>query len=121
LTITRRWSVGDVVDMTLPMNVRRVVSNDKLKSNTGLVAIENGPLVYCVEGVDNSYGIASIKLFDDAALTVEHRSGLLNGVNIVKGKAMSSTGETQFIAIPYYTWSNRGIGEMKVWLPRANR
>jgi DUF1680 family protein len=114
VTITRSWAKGDVVDIMLPMSVRRVVSNEKLETNKGLVALENGPIVYCVEEIDNNNDVSTITVPDNATFTVENRPDLLNGVNVVRGKADGK----EFTAIPYYAWSNRGIGPMKVWIPR---
>jgi DUF1680 family protein len=110
---TRLWFPGDTVVLTLPMPVHRVVSHDKVTANAGLAALERGPLVYCVEGVDHDGTVAGLTLPDDAEFTTEHRPDLLNGVTVIRDDAQNLTG------IPYYAWSHRGIGPMKVWLPRG--
>jgi DUF1680 family protein len=113
VTINRTWQAGDTVEIMLPMPVRRVLCHEQVAANRGRVALERGPLVYCVEGVDNGR-LNDLYLPDDAALTVEHRPDLLGGVMVIRGE-----GERPFLAVPYYAWANRDVGEMAVWLPRA--
>lgn len=112
VSITREWVAGDVVTLTLPMKVRRVVTNQIVTDNQGKVALEYGPLVYCLEGVDNP-GINSVSIADNESLTVEFDSARLNGVTTIRGSS------TPWVAIPYYAWANRGVTPMKVWLPRG--
>jgi len=107
----RVWQPGDVVELILPLPVRRVGCHEAVGGNRGRVALMRGPLVYCVEGVDNGGSVADIVLADDAPLTVEHRPELLNGVTVIHGEGIT--------AVPYYGWSHRGIGEMAVWLKRG--
>ena len=112
--IERTWQDGDSVEIDLPMPVQRVVSHEQVAVNQGRVALERGPLVYCVEGADNGR-LADLQLPDNAALTVEHQPDLLGGVTVIRGE-----GERPFLAIPYYAWANRGVSEMAVWLPRGS-
>lgn len=112
--LRRAWKSGDVVELTLPLPVRRVLCHEAVESNRGRVAFMRGPLVYCVEGVDNGGSLADLTLADAAALSVEHRAELLNGVTVIR-----TGGEHPFTAIPYYAWGHRGVGEMAVWLPRS--
>ncbi len=111
--LKRVWRAGDVVELTLPMAVRRVLCNEAVEANRGRVALMRGPLVYCVEGVDNGGSVSHIGLADDAPLTAEHRPELLNGVTVIQGE-----GAQPHTAIPYYAWGHRGAGEMAVWLGR---
>jgi DUF1680 family protein len=104
----RVWQPGDVVALILPLPMRRVGCHEAVEGNRGRVALMRGPLVYCVEGVDNGGSVADLGLADDAPLTVEHRPELLNGVTVIRGEGIT--------AIPYYAWSHRGIGEMAVWM-----
>ena len=126
--ITRRWQKGDVVQLELPMPVRRVLANDGVAENRGKAAIERGPIVYAVEAIDNGGSLKDLRVPLDAALGQEFRrlrtasasldeaqdakSGkdLLGGVVVVTGKGV--------VAVPYFAWANRGKGEMAVWLPR---
>ena len=111
--LKRTWQPGDVVELTLPMPVRRVFCHETVEANRGRVALMRGPLVYCAEGVDNGGSVADLALADDAALSIEHRPELLNGVTVIRGE-----GSQPLTAIPYYAWSHRGVGEMAVWLER---
>lgn len=125
--INRTWKKNDVVVMFLPMNIQRVVSNEKLKNNIGLVSLQRGPLMYCAEWADNNNKVSNLVLPETESLQAEHKQELLNGVTVLKGKAiavvtesktnMVSTVKQPFTAIPYYAWANRGKGEMAVWLP----
>lgn len=121
--ISRKWNKGDKVELELPMEVRRVATNEHVKDNQNMVALEYGPVVYCVEGIDNGNSLSNLVLADNVKLRVEKRNDLLNGVNTITAKLPAlRTGakEQKLLAIPYYTWSNRGVGEMKVWIPRSD-
>lgn len=113
--IRRRWERGDVIELDLSMSVRRVIAHEKVKDDLGKVALQRGPLVYCFEGVDNNGQVLDKSIADDLRFKVEFHAGLLGGVNILKSK---NAEESQLVAIPYYAWSHRGVGEMAVWLPR---
>ena len=127
-TIRRTWNAGDTVEISLPMPVRRVVANAAVQADAGKVALERGPLVFCVEWPDNGGQVSNMVLADDAPLSFERRDSLLSGVTVIKGEAVGlyegpSPGQTvrrkqELIAIPYYAWAHRGEGEMSVWLPR---
>ncbi len=124
----RQWKAGDVLEMILPMPIRRVYSNPNVKSNTGRVAIMRGPLVYCAEGLDNDGHALNLVLRDAEKLVAEYRKDLLGGVIIIRGKAdLVYPGEggklvvkkdQQLTLIPYYAWANRGASEMAIWLAR---
>ncbi|MBX3012727.1 MAG: glycoside hydrolase family 127 protein [Caldilineaceae bacterium] len=111
----RTWSPGDVVRLTLPMPVRRVVCHPAVAENVGKVALERGPLVYCAEAIDNQGQVLKSALADQAALTTAFHPALLNGVTVIE--AQQPTGRLTFI--PYYAWAHRGVGEMAVWVTRA--
>lgn len=125
--LRRTWKIGDVVELELPMPVRRVLSHDNVEANRGRVAIERGPIVYCLEGVDNDGSVFDIVLPDEAALQSDFRNDLLRGVPIVTGVASRLVRQEDgsarlepvtITAIPYYAWAHRDIGEMAVWLAR---
>jgi hypothetical protein len=130
MTIDRTWRSGDIVTLDLPMPVRRVFSNDQVIANRNRVALQRGPVVYAAEWPDNPNGkVRNIVLPDGNTLTAEFRRDLLNGVEVIKGRAVGlafdATGaitrtEQPFMAIPYATWANRGRGQMAVWLARAD-
>ena len=72
--IERNWKKGDVIELNLPMQVRRVIANDQVTVNLGKVALERGPIVYCVEGVDNNGHVFNLFLGDSIELTAEYRN-----------------------------------------------
>jgi DUF1680 family protein len=125
--INRSWKKGDVVEVTLPMEVRKVAANEKIKDNLGKVALQRGPVVYCAEWADNEGKASNILVPSNASFTNEFKPDLLNGVMVLKsqvpvviidpaGENINTTKRT-FTAIPYYAWANRGKGEMVVWFP----
>lgn len=123
--LNRSWKKNDVVEVSLPMEVRRVVANEKIKDDAGRVALQRGPLMYCAEWPDNNGKASNIILPASTSFTAEYKPGLLNGVMILKADALAlqisddnvSTVKKPFVAIPYYAWANRGQGEMMLWFP----
>ena len=130
VTIDRTWSPGDTIALDLPMPVRRVVSNYQVMANRERVALQRGPIVFAAEWPDNPNGkVRNIVLPDANALSSDFRADLLNGVQVIRGRAvglaLDETGavrrtEQPFMAIPYATWANRGRGQMAVWLARTD-
>jgi DUF1680 family protein len=110
----RNWKPGDTIELNLPMPIRRVLAHDGVEADRGRVAIERGPLVYCAEGIDNGGRARTLVLPADAELVAEYRKDLLGGIMVIRAKGPAAS---PFTAIPYYAWSNRGDGEMSVWLP----
>ncbi|HEX4566756.1 MAG TPA: beta-L-arabinofuranosidase domain-containing protein [Vicinamibacterales bacterium] len=127
--IERAWKPGDTVEIALPMPVRRVAANVAVRENRGTVALERGPLVYCAEWPDNGGHALNIVIPDDTSFTSEWRPGLLDGTQVIAGMvqavARGADGVSTearphaLVAVPYHRWSNRGTGEMAVWMPRA--
>ncbi len=126
--LERPWKRGDVVELKLPMPVRRVLSHEKVSTNEGLVALERGPILYCVEGADHGGRVESLVLTDDTDLRPEHRPSLLGGVTVLRGKAAEASRRKDgsvtlrpaaLTAIPYNVWRHRGPSPMKVFLPRT--
>jgi DUF1680 family protein len=139
--IRRAWRPGDVVHLTLPMPVQRVVSHPAVAENAGRVALMRGPLLYCLEHADNR-GIAlrDIALPDHAPIAAAYRPDLLGGVvtfttdataappddawtghlyRSTTAGAMAPQRKTVTVtAVPYHAWANRDPGPMRVWLPR---
>ncbi|MFN2457283.1 MAG: glycoside hydrolase family 127 protein [Chitinophagaceae bacterium] len=125
--VNREWQKGDVVKLMLPMDVQRIAAIDSVKENRNRVALQRGPLIYCVEGADNDGKAMNIILPDKQIFTTEYKPELLGGVVIVKTEAQviipSADGTSvetvnkKITAIPYYSWANRGKGQMQVWLP----
>ncbi len=131
VALARTWAPGDKVRLVLPMPVERVLADPRVKADVGRVALQRGPIVYCLEGVDNGGHPRGFVLRPEAKLTAEFVKDLLGGVVAVRGDALAvsfdgkAPGEkggyyaryTTFQAIPYSLWDNRKPGEMVVWLP----
>jgi hypothetical protein len=127
--VERQWKKGDVVELGLPMPVRRVVAHPSVEADQGRVALQRGPLVYAAEWPESPDGhVRNLLLADGSTLTSEFKADLLGGVEVVRAKAVALARDAQgqvtrreqpLVAIPYYAWANRGPGEMAVWL--ANR
>jgi hypothetical protein len=125
--IERKWAKGDKIQIHLPMPVRRVKANPQVQEDHGMVALQRGPLVYCAEWPDNNGHALNLIVPENAKFNSEWRSELLNGVQVVTGEIEAlrpegADGELkqqahQMVAIPYFAWSNRGPGEMAVWMP----
>lgn len=115
----RKWSKGDMIEMELPMPVRRFVAHEKVTEDHGKVALGRGPLVYCAEWADNGGTALDLVIPDGVEFQTEYRAELLNGLTTITGDVSDQSGKRRKLtAIPYYAWSHRGPGEMAVWLPR---
>ena len=117
--IDRTWSKGDVIEFFLPVAVRRVIANEKVKDDLNKVALVRGPIVYCAEWVDNDGKVLDMVIPDDTIFQTEFKKDMFNGVTVITGDILDESGNKRTLtAIPYYAWSHRGPGEMAVWLPR---
>ena len=125
--LSRKWRKHDVVEVTLPMEVRRVHANPLVKDDLGKVALQRGPVIYCAEWADNNGKTSNIIVPSTAQFAASYQPGLLHGVETLTatvpvvlvdatGTSVSTTPRT-LVAIPYYAWANRGKGEMTVWFP----
>ncbi|HEY4654419.1 MAG TPA: beta-L-arabinofuranosidase domain-containing protein [Cyclobacteriaceae bacterium] len=112
VTISRTWNTGDIITLNFSMEVRQVRADERVEENGDKVALEYGPLVYAVEEADNT-NIDVLTVTKEEAFRAAKRDDVLKGVNVVTVEG----GKNDLTAIPYYAWSNRGIGKMKVWLP----
>jgi DUF1680 family protein len=136
--VDRTFKDGDIVELDLAMPVERVKANPNVESDRGRVALQRGPLVYCLEATDNTDSVHRLAIPADPDPTVEFHEELLDGVAVVEGDAVVPTGEcwegslyrpaddirdreTSFTAIPYYAWDNREPGPMRVWLIDGGR
>ena len=122
VTIYRSWKKGDVVELSFPMNVRRIVANDNAEDDRGKVALERGPVVFCLEGNDQADGKVFNKYILNASeITAAYDANLLNGVVTLSGDAKEvqpdgTIKDVKFRAIPYSTWNNRGPQQMEIWV-----
>jgi len=118
--LDREWKAGDRVALRLPMRPRQVRANALAKENVDRVAIQRGPLVYCLEWLDNEGHALNFILSAGAALESELDADRMGGMQIVSGRAAAlGAGLRTFTAIPYCAWANRGMGEMQVWIGRG--
>ena len=85
--IDREWKKGDAVNLNLPMEIKRVVASNNVKADRNRVALQRGPLVYCIEYADNNGKAMNIILPDNANLTSTYNKALLNGVVTISGEA----------------------------------
>jgi len=133
LNIRRRWQKGDRIELQFPMPVERIEAHPSVRHDCGRVALQRGPVVYCLEEKDNGKDLHDILLRDNMRFTVKNgTSGPLKGVPLVSGRAChrdksewkaslyrsspSRLRPRTITAIPYFTWANRGVGEMLTWI-----
>ena len=130
--LTREWSAQDRVELALPMPVERVYANPSVRQDAGLVALQRGPVVYCVEAADADVPLHQLSLPRNADLTATFEPELLGGISVVRGEALKEesggwadalyrtappqTKGTLLCAVPYALWDQREPGEMRVWL-----
>ena len=125
--LDRTWQKGDVVEVKLPMPVRQVAARLDVKADQDRIALQRGPLVYCVEGADNegrawNMLVPANATFDTKPYQVLNESvvAIQARVTVVGPAADGLSVQTKpktITAIPYYTWANRGKSPMQVWLP----
>ncbi len=116
VTITREWRAGDTVELNLPMPVRTVHGNAQIAATRDRIAFERGPMVYCVEAVKREFVPENLSVAAQARVTAEFRPELLGGVTVLSIDGGPERG--LITAIPYYSWNNRGLAPMAVWLKR---
>ena len=125
--LNKKWKKNDVIEVKLPLEVRKVVANANVKSDIGKVALQRGPIMYCAEWVDNNGKAANLVMPVNTTFQASYNPGLLNGIEVLKANVpaviIENNGEAiqtknqNFMAIPYYSWANRGKGEMMLWFP----
>jgi DUF1680 family protein len=133
LSIKRTWREGDTIALELPMPPERIYAHPSVKQDIGRVALKRGPLVYCVEEVDNLGGrVQQLQLPRDARIETEERGDLFDGVVTLAASAQRVedqgwgyslyrnappvVSDCRLTALPYYLWNNRAKGSMQVWL-----
>ena len=133
LHLERTWSDGDQVRLDLPMPVERMVADPRVADAANCVALQRGPLVYCLEQADHDVDIHTLRLSDRAKIRARTDARRLGGTVVLEGSAYSQrhaalyaplgrpskVRSTHFRAVPYHLWDNRQPGAMRVWLPRA--
>jgi len=128
-TIERKWRAGDVVELTLPMLVNRVLANSKVSADAGKTAFQRGPIVFCLEGKDQSDDrVLNLLVAPENEVIARFETDLLSGVEtlsftgaLVTKKSAPEQAKLKPLflkAIPYYAWANRGPDNMTVWVPQ---
>lgn len=130
--LQRLWQSGDRINLHLDMPVERVYAHPDVSADAGRVALQRGPLVYCIETADNAILLQRIRLPESAELKSTFDPTLLGGLTLIHGEARALETEDwsgtlyratpahdsphDLVAIPYYAWDNRQPGEMRVWI-----
>ncbi len=119
VAITRTWNKGDVVHIDMPMEIRKTESDPNVVPTQGQIALQRGPIVYCMEKAGNAQLNPEIANFDplnfviprDAELTATYNENLLKGVVEITGNVKYQNGssliDAKLQAVPYYAWNNR--------------
>ncbi|MCL2499406.1 MAG: glycoside hydrolase family 127 protein [Defluviitaleaceae bacterium] len=121
--IKKPYKNGDVLTVNLDMGIHRIYANPKVYANNGKTAFSRGPFIYCAEGADNDGEV--LNLFIDKkrnAALIDDNKITADGYRVKNNGALYSFDaplyEPYTITLtPYYTWGNRGLNEMRVWLP----
>lgn len=133
--LSRTWRDGDQVLLDLPMPVERIHAHPRVRHNCGRIALQRGPVVYCLEEVDNGPDLAALSLPAEERFEVTTNNTPFGGVPVIRGTACrldsaewenrlyrSGPGgrarrvSTPFTAVPYCLWASREVGEMTVWV-----
>ena len=110
--VIKDWKPGDVISLEMEMPVEKVAADPRVKQDVGKRAVQRGPLVYCLEEVDNPKEFDQLQLEAGTTFEVVDAPELLGGVKLIKAQS----GKQQMTFIPYYAWDNREAGKMKVWI-----
>lgn len=132
VSINQQWKDGDTIGLSLALPVERIVADPRVVDDTGCVALQRGPLVYCLEQCDHKLDIHTLAIADSTRITAKQDPKTLGGTVVLSGpaQALPASGlyvrtdeagqpkATKFTAIPYYLWDNRKPGTMRVWMRR---
>jgi len=116
LPVTRLWQPGDEIKLDFEMPVRVLHPHEKTKALKGLVAIHRGPLVYCLESIDNPHVDIFTQSIRPEAVFTKEQSDLFGGIVLLKVRAVSGQ---MLTFIPYSLWGNRGESKMSVWVKKT--
>ncbi len=131
-TLERTWQADDEIRLELPMPVERIRAHPNVRADAGCVALQRGPILYCLEGIDHDLPLHQIVLPSDAKLEAHFEPELLDGVTVITGLALAEDlsewkgslyrmdhpklKPVPIRAVPYCTWDGRAPGEMRVWI-----
>jgi len=134
--VRRIWKKGDKVRLFMPMPIQRLISHPWVESNVGKLALKRGPIIYCLEQVDNpKHDVWNIGIAIESKLIDNWEPNLLSGVVTVEGEGyvlnisawqgrlyapsqmvLAEKEPCRFVAIPYHAWANRDTGPMTIWI-----
>lgn len=134
--IRRTWQPGDLVELNLPMPILRMEADPRVRADRGRVALQRGPIVFCLEAADNQADVRRVVLPPGAELAERFEPRLLGGVMTIHARGSVAPLDdggwdgplyrpeppgtpADLLAIPYFAWDNREPGAMVVWLPEA--
>ena len=131
IRLAREWRSGDRIELNFPMRVKKMAAHPLVRENAGKVALQRGPLVYCLEEADNGANLADIRLSAEPQFQTEFRRDLMGGIVVIRadgyrsdpeawgdalyGEYSGRLGKTAVTFVPYAWWGNREPGEMTVW------
>lgn len=130
--VHRLWSSGDRIELGLPMPVERLSAHPEVRADAGRVALQRGPVVYCLEETDHGRNLSGLALPRRSVLVANYESNLLGGTTVIEGEGLRTQDEdwgdhlyssreslertVPLRAVPYALWGNRGPGELLVWV-----
>jgi DUF1680 family protein len=112
ITLNRTWTENDMIELQFNLPIRRIRSHPAIEANTGKVALQRGPVIFCLEEIDNGPELFDLSLSDDTTLFTKFQKDLLGGIMTIEGAG--------FVAVPYFAWANRGPGKMLIWIPEIS-
>jgi DUF1680 family protein len=128
--VNKSFIDGDELILVLDMSAYRIYTSTLVHNNEGYAALQRGPLVYCLESVDNDGEVHSLRLSRTSEMIEVDMDQLFGGIKVLKteGHRMKAAPElysrvrpepqpSTITAVPYYVWGNRGLGQMRVWIP----
>ncbi|MBI9086639.1 MAG: glycoside hydrolase family 127 protein [Desulfobacterales bacterium] len=114
LDLERSWNEHTSIELLFEMSTVRHQPHPKVKSNTGKIAISRGPIVYCLEDIDNSAaGVPDATLSLDSSFAEHHNSNLFDGITTLDS---TDSAGNRLVFIPYFCWANRALSKMQVWV-----
>lgn len=139
LAVSRTWNEGDRIQLVMEMPVEVMTCDARVLENVGRIALQRGPLVYCFESHDNlDVAIGDLQLPEKPSFKPVKKGKMLGGIVALKGKGLAPSSEDRgplyqkqndkrkpnlkkinVLAIPYYSWANRGVSQMTVWTPKV--
>jgi uncharacterized protein len=133
--LNRNWKDGDEIELCLAMQVELLQANPQVRADAGRIAIQRGPLVYCLEEVDNGSNLSALSIASDTDFTAVYEENLPGGMMTIRAEGFRTTdGDWNNVlyrplkkqeqpvtlkAVPYFLWGNREPGEMQVWIRRC--